>query len=102
VAYVCRARSTFPSVATVDGVSVDATGKDSIMKSGDRWTKIRLPKGATVTLRQFIRENRTEIDAAIERALGGPSQYKNDEERRLWVLNDEGLYLWARRSGVRI
>jgi hypothetical protein len=55
-----------------------------------------------VTLRQFIRENRAEIDAAIERALGGPSQYKNDEERRLWVLNDEGLYLWARRSGVRI
>ena len=22
----------------------------------------------------------------------------NDEERRLWVLNDEGLYLWYRRS----
>lgn len=24
----------------------------------------------------------------------------NDEERRLWVLNDEGLYLWHRRSGL--
>lgn len=23
----------------------------------------------------------------------------NDEERRLWVLNDEGLYLWHRKSG---
>ena len=22
----------------------------------------------------------------------------NDEERRLWVLNDEGLYLWWQRT----
>lgn len=26
----------------------------------------------------------------------------NDEERRLWVLNDEGLYNWYRRSGTGI
>jgi hypothetical protein len=26
----------------------------------------------------------------------------NDEERRLWVLNDEGLYNWARSEGVPI
>jgi hypothetical protein len=23
---------------------------------------------------------------------------RNDEERRIWVLNDEGLYLWHRAS----
>lgn len=23
---------------------------------------------------------------------------RNDEERRLWILNDEGLYLWWRRE----
>ena len=23
---------------------------------------------------------------------------KNDEERRLWVLNDEGLYSWWKQS----
>jgi len=25
--------------------------------------------------------------------------YKNDSERELWVLNDEGLYNWQRFSG---
>lgn len=29
-------------------------------------------------------------------------QKQTVEEIRLWVLNDEGLYNWARRSGVRI
>jgi hypothetical protein len=54
-----------------------------------------------MTLKQFIRKNRKEIDAAIRRV--NPQQDKfNDEERRLWVLNDEGLYLWARAEGVRI
>lgn len=54
-----------------------------------------------MTLRQFIRENRAELDAAIRGACpNGPAL--NDEERRQWILNDEGLYRWARRSGVRI
>lgn len=26
----------------------------------------------------------------------------NDEERRLWILNDEGLYLWWQRSGLSL
>ena len=47
------------------------------------------------SLTQFIRENRTEIDK-----LTG-SHYKNDSERRLWILNDEGLYRWAKSEGVR-
>ena len=25
----------------------------------------------------------------------------NDAERRNWILNDEGLYMWARSEGVR-
>lgn len=73
-------------------------------------------------LREFIRENRSEIDAAINGALSftpkeatcscplsrvrdhhcGGSSSLNDEERRQWVLNDEGLYNWARSEGVRI
>lgn len=52
------------------------------------------------TLRQFIRENRAEIDAAIHRAC--PDLRLNDEERRQWILNDEGLYSWARSEGVQI
>jgi len=51
-------------------------------------------------LRQFIKENRRELDQAIKSAV--PNARLNDEERQLWVLNDEGLYRWARSSGVRI
>ena len=48
------------------------------------------------TLEKFIREHRAEIDQITQ------SQYKNDSERRMWVLNDEGLYSWAKSEGVRI
>jgi len=47
-------------------------------------------------LNDFIKLHRQEIDKIIQ------SPYKNDEERRQWVLNDEGLYNWARSEGVRI
>ena len=73
-----------------------------------------------MTLRDFIAENRAELDACIGRALGhvprSASCYcplsgtehqhaapcLNDKERREWILNDEDLYQWARSSGVRI
>lgn len=35
---------------------------------------------------KWINENRRAIDNYTK------SQYKNDDERRLWVLNDEYLY----------
>jgi gluconate kinase len=53
-----------------------------------------------MTLRAFLQQNRAEIDAAIRRVC--PGLKLNDEDRRQWVLNDEGLYRWARSSGVRI
>ena len=56
-----------------------------------------------MTLAQFIKENRQELDECIARALGrDKNPLPNDRERRLWVLNDEGLYLWARSEGVKI
>jgi hypothetical protein len=55
-----------------------------------------------VTLRAFLKENRDEIDTAIRAALADPSRRLNDDERRQWVMNDEGLYNWARRAGVPI
>ena len=41
---------------------------------------------------EWIKRNRK----AIDKATG--SQYHNDEERRLWTLNDEGLYNMMRRN----
>ena len=55
-----------------------------------------------MSMREFIRSNRDELDAGIRRALGDPDYCLNDKEREQWVLNDEGLYWWARREGVRI
>jgi len=49
-----------------------------------------------ITLTQFIKENRQEIDALTQ------SPYKNDTERRLFILNDESLYNWVRSQGVKI
>lgn len=72
------------------------------------------------SVRDFIAENRTELDAAIGRALGhvprtascycpksGTDHYHDaprltDADRREWLLNDEGLYNWARSEGVAI
>ena len=61
-----------------------------------------------LSLREFIRQNRPELDKAILGALNrGRENYPvevrlNDEERSQWILNDEGLYNWARSEGVRI
>ena len=54
-------------------------------------------------IRDFIKENRTELDECINRALNNPEGTKqNDEARRDWIMNDEGLYNWARSEGVKI
>jgi len=54
-------------------------------------------------LAEFIKNNREELDRCIASALDQDTNpYPNDQERRLWVLNDEGLYNWARSEGVRI
>lgn len=52
--------------------------------------------------REFLRQNRKEIDAAIRRALNNPDYKLNDRERELWLLNDESLYNWARSAGVNL
>jgi hypothetical protein len=53
-----------------------------------------------MSIREFIRKNREELDRCIRSVCDNCRL--NDEERRLWILNDEGLYQWARSEGVRI
>jgi hypothetical protein len=73
-----------------------------------------------MTMREFIRSNREALVEAINSVVGRvpatascycpksrtdhqhePPKLTN-EDRRQWVLNDEGLYRWARSEGVRI
>ena len=53
-----------------------------------------------MTLRAFVKKNRKEIDEWIHYSV--PALRLNDEEREKWVLNNEGLYNWARSEGVDI
>lgn len=61
-----------------------------------------------MTMREFLKENRELIDTCIRGVLDRPNSRGergapttlNDRERRLWVLNDEGLYRWARKEEV--
>jgi hypothetical protein len=53
-----------------------------------------------ISLREFLREHREELDEAIQRVA--PGAPRNDYEREMWVRNDEGLYNWARSEGVRL
>jgi hypothetical protein len=54
-----------------------------------------------VSLRAWIKEHRAEIDAAVWRVVSnlGPL---NDNDRREWVANDEGLFNWAKSEGVNV
>ena len=71
-------------------------------------------------MRDFISQNRTEIDAAINGVLtfvprtascychlsGTDRNHEpgrlNNREREQLIANDEGLYNWARREGVNV
>lgn len=54
-------------------------------------------------LSKFIQEHRKELDEYIAKQVHDEEGKRyNDQERRMWVLNDEGLYLWARAEGCRI
>ncbi len=68
---------------------------------------------------EFIDQNRSELQARINHVVGHvpatascscprsrtdhyhESTAIDDDEIRLWILNDEGLYRWARAEGVR-
>ena len=55
-----------------------------------------------MTMREFIKQNREEIDRCIHSVPGMEGYRLNDKDRRDWIANDEGLYIWARREGVKV
>jgi hypothetical protein len=56
----------------------------------------------TMSKKDFIKENKQQIDEYIRHQLNDPGYILNNHEREMWILNDEHLYLWARRSGVKV
>ena len=52
-------------------------------------------------MREFIDENRDEIEAGIRRVCPNIGKLTKSDLRD-WIANDEGLYLWARSEGVRV
>jgi len=55
-----------------------------------------------MSLRTFVKLNREELSALIVRAVPNIKQPLTLAELEQWVLNDEGLYRWARSEGVRV
>jgi len=67
-----------------------------------------------MTLKVFIAKNRKQIDWFINRTIyrhdgnghngiiPTPAPTYNDHERQQWILNDEGLYDYARSEGCKI
>ena len=53
----------------------------------------------TMSLRQFIEQNRGLIDAFVKQQYGGTHKF-DDQERELWVLNEKSLKEFAKRKGV--
>lgn len=72
------------------------TNKETNKKVKTRNDTVPIIKNPRKSLSEFVREHRDEID----QATGGYSH--NDKDRRDWVMNDEGLYLWAKSEGVNI
>ena len=54
-----------------------------------------------MSLGQFIRKNRDEIDQVIRQRCANLGTL-NDNDRRQWILNEESLYRWARQAGCKI
>lgn len=72
-------------------------GDSQISNPGDR--EILTGRMKMTNKRTWIRENREQIDAAIRTVYSGSL---NDSDREDWLMNDEGLYNWARSEGVRL
>jgi hypothetical protein len=55
-----------------------------------------------MTIHEFIRENRDTIDLSIRCVVTNSNFDIDDDEREMWIINDESLYNWARSEGVDV
>ena len=58
-----------------------------------------------ITMKQFIEDNRTEVDTLIKAAWPEFDYHNfefNDDQREDWILNHEPLYILAQQAGVDV
>jgi hypothetical protein len=73
----------------------NGTPRKSLSRSWNAMSKRK------ISIKTFIRNHRADIDSTI-RSICPNVGSLNDSDREDWVLNDEGLYNWARSEGVDI
>ena len=54
----------------------------------------------TMSMKEFCKEWRTEIDYRIKQVSG--RGVANNREREEWIMNDEPLYALAKACGVKV
>ena len=54
-----------------------------------------------MTIQEFIDENKDALDRCIKSVCPN-CDLDDDGQREMWIMNDEGLYLWARSAGVDV
>jgi hypothetical protein len=54
----------------------------------------------SISMEEFIEEHREELTEIIKNTC--PNCEIDDDEIENWILNDEGLYNWAREAGVEV
>lgn len=67
-----------------------------------RWSPRTGVRVKAKSMQDFIDEHREELIETLDRILGEGKGSRDDAELRMWILNDEGLYRWARSEGVKI
>ncbi len=50
-------------------------------------------------IEEFINDNKEELETILK---PHSQHYQDYDETELWILNDEGLYNWAKSEGVNI
>lgn len=55
-----------------------------------------------MTIRDFIRNHRADLEKSVRDQLKRPNQELSTEDLRQWILNYEPLYNWARSEHVKI
>jgi len=78
-----------------------ASDNDIVLEKAIRMNDVVLTKGDVIRemyrdVEEFIDDNREELTSMVARAAGVSRSRIDDDEIEMWIMNDEGLYNWAK------